>query len=389
MKIPLIKLYITDEVKAEVLKVLDSGYLTEGPVTHEFEDVFKRYIGCRHAIAVTSCTTGLEMALRAVGIGPGDEVIVPDYTYPATAAVVNIVGATAILVDVDSGTMLIDCDTLEEAITERTRAVIPVSIFGNPLEYDRLNPIRKNHGIFIIEDAACSVGASYKGKRVGTFADISVFSFHPRKFITTGEGGIVTTDNTVYADWMETYKHFGMRAAAISPACTEQSIGSGRGGAGVMGIESISFEMIGTNYKLSNIQAAVGLAQMRHVNELLEKRMALARNYTHLLRDCPVAKIPVTTLGGEHSYQSFCVFVEKRDEVMRSMREQGIEVQIGTYALHMHKAFNDNPKCRIAGDMKGSTYAYEHCLVLPMHHEMTESDQQYVVETLINTMNKL
>lgn len=375
MKIPLIKPYINDEVKAEVLKALDSGILTEGLVTKELEDTFRRYTGCKHAIAVTSCTTGLEMALRAVGIGPGDEVIVPDYTYPATAAVVNIVGATAVLVDVDPDTMLINYVALEAAVTEKTRAVIPVSLFGNPLQYDRLNPIRKNHGFFIIEDAACSVGASYKEKRVGTFADISVFSFHPRKLITTGEGGMILTDNDAHAVRMETYKHFGMKTNAVTHDNAEQNQ------------ESVCFDTVGTNYKLSNILAAIGLAQMKHVDELLEKRRELARNYTHLLRNCPDVKLPVTTMGGEHSYQSFCIFAEKRDAVMRRMRERGIEVQIGSYALHKHKAFNDNPKCRIAGDMKGSAYAYEHCLVLPMHHEMTEEDQQCVIDTLIRAVN--
>ena len=247
-----------------------------------------------------------------------------------------------------------------------TRAVIPVSILGNPLDYTRLNRIKQKNNLTIIEDAACSIGASYEGKYVGSLADISVFSLHPRKFITTGEGGMITTNNDKYAAWMESYKHFGMAAA------------DARG--------SIRFEMVGTNYKLSNIHAAIGLVQMCHIDELLAKRRSLARNYAHLLRDCPDAKVPDTTRSSDHSYQSFCVIVEERDRVMRKMREQGIEVQIGTYALHMHRAFYDNPDCRIAGDMKGSRYAYEHCLALPMYHEMTESDQQNVVERLIRAL---
>jgi len=151
MKIPLIKPYITQELKDKVCEVLESGYLTEGPVTEEFENAIRKYIGCKHAIAVTSCTTGLEIALRAINIGPGDEVIVPDYTYPATADVVSIVGATAVIVDVSPQTMLIDYDALEAAITPKTKAVIPVSIFGNPLDWDRLNNIKVKYGIYIIK----------------------------------------------------------------------------------------------------------------------------------------------------------------------------------------------------------------------------------------------
>ena len=251
-KIPLIKPYITKEVKEKVLEVLDSGYLTEGPVTRQLEDSVREYIGCGYALAACNCSVGLEMALRALGIGPGDEVIVPDYTYPVTAAVVNIVGATVVLVDVDPETMLIDYDAIESAVTTRTKAVMPVSIFGNPLDYDRLWEIKQKHNLYLLEDAACSIGARYEGKFVGNLADISVFSFHPRKFITTGEGGMVTTNNPQWAEWMESYKHFGMMPA-----------GSRR---------ETNFEQIGTNYKLSDVQAAIGWVQMQNIDRLLFAR---------------------------------------------------------------------------------------------------------------------
>lgn len=363
--IPLIKPYITQEVKDEVLKVLDSGYLTEGSVTCELETAFRNYIGCAHTIAVTSCTTGLELALRVLEIGLGDEVIVPDYTYPATADVVNLLGARAVIVDINPDTMLIDCDSLAKAVTRKTKAIIPVSIFGNPLNYEQLNLIKNKYELKIIEDAACSIGAKYRNKHVGRFADISVFSLHPRKFITTGEGGMITTDNGDWADWMNSYKHFGMGKSVAR--------------------EKIRFDIVGTNYKLSNVLSAIGLVQMRHIDELLNKRISLAKNYINLLKDCPNIKIPITTPESTHSYQSFCVFVENRDEIIDRMRSNGIEVQIGTYSLHMHKAFNDNPNCRIIGEMKGSRYAFDHCLVLPIYHEMTAVEQEYVAEQLIKS----
>lgn len=362
MKIPLIKPYMDQEIKDRVCQVLDSGYLTEGPVTKEFEEAFRSYVGCKHAIAVTSCTTGLEMALRVLGIGPGDEVIVPDYTYPATADVVSIVGASIVIVDVSQDTMLIDYDRVEAAITEKTKAIIPVSIFGNPLDYDRLSEIREKFDIHIVEDAACSIGAEFKGVRVGNQADISVFSLHPRKFITTGEGGLITTNNDDWASWMESYKHFGMSSNNTR--------------------EGTDFVRIGTNYKLSNILAAVGLGQMEKIEELLTRRRYLARNYVALLKECSDFVVPSATPGGEHSFQSFCIYVKNRDKILRSMREKGIEVQIGTYALHRHPAFSPSEFCRIEDDMSGSKYAFEHCLTLPLYHELTEAEQKMVIDSL-------
>ena len=365
-KIPLIRPYITDEVKARVCEVLDSGYLTEGPVTREFEEMFQEYLGCAHAIAVSSCTTGLEMALRALQIGPGDEVIIPDYTYPATADVAAIVGAKIVLVDVNPDSMLIDYDRVEEAVTENTKAVIPVSIFGNPLDYDRLHAIKEKYGVFIIEDAACSIGAEYAGIKVGNQADISVFSLHPRKFITTGEGGIVTTNNPEWADWMRSYKHFGM-GVHDSRLTT-------------------SFERIGTNYKLSDVLAAVGLVQMQHIDELLQRRIDLAHNYRQLLQGQPHIKIPATTPNSKHSYQSFCILLENRDQIMQQMRARDVEVQIGTYALHRHSAFAPSSYCRVHGQMSGSGYTFEHCLTLPLYHELSYEQQHTICTILVSLL---
>jgi dTDP-4-amino-4,6-dideoxygalactose transaminase len=341
---------------------LDSGYMTEGPVTREFEAAIAGYVGCPHAIAVTSCTTGLEIALRAAGIGPGDEVIVPDYTHPATAAVVAIVGATIVLVDVDPETMLIDYDAAEAAITSRTRALLPVSQFGNPLDYDRLDALRGANNLVVIEDAACALGAEYKGNKVGSQADVAVFSCHPRKFITTGEGGIVVTNNDELAKCMQSYKNFGIGRA------------DSRAGA--------RFERFGTNYKMSDILAAVGISQMEHIDEMLARRQELARNYARFLRDHEQIRLPVTTAGGTHSYQTFCVLIDNRDHVLTELRSQGIEVQIGTYALHRHRAYVNGSQCRHAGGLAGSDTAFERCLALPLSHTLTAAEQEEVLSGL-------
>jgi len=360
--IPLIKPYLPPGTKEAVGDVLDSGYLTEGPVTREFEAAFAAFVGVHHAIAMTSCTTGLEVALRAVGVGPGDEVIAPDYTFPATADVIALVGADIVLVDIDPATMLVDYDWLEAAVTPRTKAIMPVSQFGNPLDYNRLAAIAGAHGLAVIEDAACALGGEFGERKVGTHADIAVFSLHPRKFVTTGEGGIVVTANPEWADWMRSFKHFGASSR-------ESRVDT-------------CFARVGTNYKLSNILAAVGLVQMRHVEELRTRRLDLARRYEELVTGAPGVALPVTTPGGVHSQQTFCVLIADRDRVMGELRTLGIEVQIGSYALHTHPAFAPGPHVRHHGPFPGSLSAFARCLALPLYHEMTDADQEAVVREL-------
>lgn len=361
-KIPLIRPVITDDVKARVNAVLDSGFLTEGPVTRAFEASVAAYLGGGHVHAATSATTGLELALRALGVGPGDEVVVPDFTYPATADVVMMLGATAVLVDVEADTMVMDMAALEAALTPRTKVVMPVSAFGNPVDYDRLNALKAKHGFYIVEDAAPALGARYRGTPVGRLADISVFSLHPRKFITTGEGGLVVTDNGDWADWMNSYKHFGM-------ACEGGSLRP-------------VFQRIGTNFKLSDILSAIGLAQMERIDELLARRIELSRRYADKLGGVAGVTLPRTTEGGEHSYQSFCVFIEERDRILARLRGMGIEVQFGTFALHREPAFQPAENLRIAGSLSGSQHAFHHCLALPLYHGMTDAEQDAVVTEL-------
>ncbi len=363
-KIPLIRPYLPQGTKELVNQVLDSGMLTEGEITRQLQDEIAAYIGCRHVLAVTNCTVGLEIALRALGIGPGDEVIVPDYTYPATADAVAIVGATAVIVDISPSTMLIDYDRIEQAITPRTRAIMPVSEFGNPLDYDRLGAIREKYGLFIVEDSACSLGSEFRGRKTGALADISVFSMHPRKFITSGEGGFITTDNDVWADFMNSYKHFGMKVThgAIAP----------------------EFERIGTNYKLSNILAAVALGQFRQIGQLLDARLKLAARYISLLENKPGVTLPGVTPNGKHSYQTFSVFIPDRDRVLTTMRAQGIEVQFGTYALHMQNAFRNSPCCRQHGSFENSAEVFRRNLALPLYYGMSHEEQDTVIGGLLD-----
>lgn len=362
MKIPLCRPFINEETKAEVLAVLDSGMLTEGALTRELEALIAEYVGARFALAVTSCTTGLEIALRCLGVGPGHEVIVPDYTFPATAQAVLMVGATPVLVDVDPGTMLLDYEAARQAVSSKTQAIIPVSNFGNPLDYEQIDSLKREFGLFVLEDAACALGARMKGRPVGSLADISVFSLHPRKFITTGEGGIITTDNDKWDEWVRSYSHFGMDY----PNGTSRS--------------EARFVRIGTNAKLTNLQAAVGVVQMRRIDQMLAKRIELTRKYFELLSPLDGVSFPKVTAGGEHSYQSCCVFVDEPARIIDALRSQGIEAQIGAYALHMQEVFKEH--ARIPGEPKGSRHVFDHCLALPLYQEMSEEEQEIVAARL-------
>lgn len=364
----MIKPFIPDEAISEINKVLKSGYLTEGVVTREFENNFSDYIGCKYSIAVTSCTTGLEIALRSIGIKPGDEVIVPDYTYPATADVAPILGVTSVLVDVDRTTMLIDYSEIEKAVSEKTKAIIPVSEFGNPLDYSLLNKLKVKYNLKIIEDAACSLGTEYNNKKVGCLADISVFSFHPRKSLTTGEGGMITTDNQEWADWMKSYKRFGVSKNKNNSLET--------------------FEIIGSNYKMSDILAALGLSQIKIFDKLICKKLKLVERYVKTLEKNKKVVLPKVCPKGKHSYQSFCILVENRDQIMMEMKDRGIEVQIGTYALHLHSAFQNNSLIKIKGDLKNSKWVYDHCLSLPLFPQMTFEEQDKVVENLLEILDR-
>lgn len=367
--IPLIRPVMDDNVKRRVLAVLESGQLSDGAVTHELEERVAAWLGAPQCVAVTSCTTGLELALRAVGVGPGDRVLLPAYTYPATADAVLIVGGVPVLVDVDPATMLMDATALELALADGAKAVMPVSLFGNPVDYAHLNTLKRAHGFFVIEDAACALGARFAGARVGVQADISVFSLHPRKFITSGEGGLITTSDQALADFMRSYKHFGMPCAG-----------------GVF--TPMQFERPGTNYKLSNVLSAIALGQLDRVDELLEERIALAERYRELLGGQPGVTLPLVTPGGAHSWQTFCVCIPRRDQVLAVLRGRGIEVQIGSIDIARQRAFQ-GPQCDIRGACPGAAQAAATALALPLFHGMTRTQQERVAKELLQELADL
>jgi len=365
-KIQLMKPNVGNDEIELVKQVIESGYLVEGPMVREFEQTVADFTGAKHAIACTSATTGLEMALRALGVGKGDEVIVPDFTHPATALVVMTVGAEPVLVDVELDTRNTNAGMMEEAVTERTKAAIPVSIFGHPLDIDPINELGDSKDIAIIDDAACTLGARYKGKNVGSLTDFTVFSFHPRKVFTTGDGGLVTTDKEEWASHMKSMKVFG----------------SGKTKEGKPG-----FVRWGTNYRMSNIHGAVVLGQVRRLEEIVDDRREKARIYDELLGSVPGVTIPGEKPYARTNYQTYAVYLEKdgvRDGIIQEMRNRNIQTQIGTYALHTQPVF---AKVKRVGSLENSFKLFRNLLALPLHYQLTLEDQERVVRELRNVLS--
>ncbi len=359
-RIFLIRPNVGEDELALLREVIESKYLVEGPMTREFERLVAEYVGSKYAIACTSATTGLEMCLRAIGVGPGDEVIIPDFTHPATGLCVMAVGATPVIVDVDLKTYNTNASYISAAISERTKAAMPVSWGGQPLEIDAINELARRHGFYVIEDAACSLGTSLNGKRTGNTTDFAVFSFHPRKIFTTGDGGCITTNNDEWAQFLDSYKRFGVTKV---------------GG-------KVRFARYGTNLRFSSILAAVAVGQLRRAAQIINDRTEKAHIYNDLLNDVSGVRIPYVLEGARHNYQCYAIFIEepgKRDIILKEMRAQNIEVQIGTYAIHREPVFRD---AKIVGDLKNSSSLADNLLTLPLHHELSEEDQIRVVTTL-------
>jgi perosamine synthetase len=339
-----------EEELAEVAEVLRSGQLTMGPKVSEFEAGLAEACEVEHAVAVSSGTAALHLAVLALGIGPGDEVIVPAYTFPATANVVALAGARPVLVDVDPETMNLSPDAVVDAVTQRTRAVLVVHLFGRPAPWEALEAAVPE-GVELLEDAAGALGARRAGRACGGLGRLGCLSFHPRKIVVTGEGGAVTTNDGELADGIRRLRHHG-----IEP----------RG--------DFDIRVAGLNYRLSDILCAVGIPQLRRLEELLQERERLAAAYAERLEGR--VELPTADEGDRHGLQAYVVRLDRRDEGLAALREAGIQAQIGTYALHHLGAY------RSQGPFSGADECYERALALPFHNRLTESDIDRVSEVL-------
>jgi dTDP-4-amino-4,6-dideoxygalactose transaminase len=334
---------------AEVESVLETGLLTMGPKVAELEAELARACEVEHALVVSSGTAALHLAVLALGLQPGDEVLVPAYTFPATGNVVALAGLRPVLVDVDPETMNIDAARI--AVGRRTRAVLAVHLFGRPARLDELPDLP------VLEDAAGALGARRAGRACGGLGLLGCLSFHPRKIVTTGEGGAVTTNDE--------------RVAA--------AVGAGRNH-GWRSLVPPEMPAPGLNYRLSDILCAIGLPQLRRLDELLAARTRIADAYTERLRHLDV-QLPGADDGDVHGWQAYVIQVDERDRVLETLRAQGIEAQIGTYALQLLEPYRDQ------GAFPGAQRVFERALALPFHTRLTESELDRVAEALDKTVS--
>jgi perosamine synthetase len=351
---------VGEEELGLIKQVMSTGFLTEGSFTKDFENMVAEYVGAKHAIAMTSCTTALHTVLECMGI-KGQEVIVPDYTYPATAEAVILAGGKPVLVDVDIESMNMTDELLEQAHEESMSVFIPVSWAGVPLD-PKIYSKAKKLDLICLEDAACSLGAKVGSDFVGKLADHSCFSFHPRKVITTGEGGMITTDDDEMAEKFHSFKHFGMKGNA--------------------------FEMIGTNYKLSNILSAIGIVQMKKIEKIVNDRTEKAKIYGELLSSVDNIKSAYTGKGTRQTFQSYTCYVKKeglRDKLREKLAENNIQSQIGTYALHLEPAYRNLKR---VGALRNSELLYRNALTLPLHKNLTMEDQERICSIINATLNQ-
>jgi len=353
---------IDHEELEEIREVLASGYLTQGAKTQELEQALAKLTGKEFAFGMSSCTTALHLSLVALGIGPGDEVLVADFTFPATANVVVQQGATPVLVDIDLDTFTMDPDNLRARITGRSKAIIPVHAFGCSADMDPIVQVAEEHGLAIIEDAACAIGATYKGRPCGSIGDLGCFSFHPRKVITTGEGGAIVTDRPELAERIQILRNHG----------------------GVRTGYWYQYEAAGFNYRLSDVLGALGVAQMRKLASLNAQKRTLAKQLRELVSEIPGVRPPMDPPWGDHIYQSFVILLDEgldRDRVVKELRNRDIEATLGTYAVHA-QPFYQREYGYATGDLPRSAGAFSRSVALPFYAQMTDEDLEFVAAAL-------
>lgn len=360
-----------------VREPLMSGWLTQGPKVAAFEKAFAARHGVDHALATTSCTTGLHLILAAMGVGPGDEVIVPAFTWVATANVVVYCGATPVLADVDPITFNMDPRDAASKVTPRTKAAIVVHLFGLCADVDALRSALPA-GLPIIEDAACASGANYKGRHAGTLGLAAAFSFHPRKSITTGEGGMVTTNDAALAETMNMLRNHG---ASISEEQRHH---------GPRPYLLPEFNLLGYNYRMTDLQGAVGLAQLGKLDRFITERDQWTAYYAQHLGDIPWLRLPQAPSEGRHAWQAYVTWVDPdkapmpRNAIMERLQQAGIATRPGTHAVHMlgyyRARFGLTPEdCPVARDCDLNTMA------IPLHNRMHADDYAHVVKVLRST----
>jgi len=386
-RIPIARTSLTEEEVQSVLGPLRSGWLVQGPHVHEFEEKWSQFTGAKHSVAVTSCTSALHLSLLALGIGPGDEVIVPAFTWVSTANVVERVGAKVVFVDIDLLTFNIDVSQLEGKVTPRTRAIMPVHLFGLAADMKPLMAIAEKYQLSVIEDAACGFGSTYFDQHVGTFGTAGSFSFHPRKAITTGEGGMVTTDDEDFAVKLRQLRDHGAEATDLQRHLSAKPF------------LLPDFPEAGLNQRMTDIQAALGSTQMNRAKEIVAERRTLAKRYDEEFDDLQWLQTPARLDGLGHGYQSYaCLFKpaeaisaaesrdtqkiaalnQERNAWMERLHRAGISTRPATHAVHM-LSYYGNHYGLAAEDFPSAFVANDCSISLPLFHGMEEGEQDRVI----------
>jgi len=374
--IPITKPFITDDEQRAAVEVLRSGWLTQGDRVTEFESAVADYVGARHAVATSSCTTALFLALKLAEVGPGDEVIVPSYSFVATANAVVHAGARPVFVDIDPETYNIDPGQVEEKISERTKAIIPVHQVGLPADLETIMKIAGRRGVTIIEDAACALGSKYKGMRVGSGNTIACLSFHPRKVITTGEGGMVLLPRS---ELVVEARRLISHGESVSDL--------GRHRASEIKVES--YPVIGYNFRMTNIQGAIGVEQIKKLDFILEKRRQLASKYNAAFEGHPSIIPPREPAYARSNFQSYMIRLRKnsplpRDLVIKLLREHGVAARQGVQAIHREPAYK-----KLFGEISlpETEQAADSTIILPLFPQMSRKEHDYIVDTLLHVLD--
>lgn len=386
IKLPITKPVFDQDELEMIANALKSGWVVQGPNVCHFETAFAQFCGIQHAVATTSCTTALHLGLIALGVQPGDEIILPSFTYIATANAVEYCGAKPVFCDIDLATFTLDPQDITHRITEKTKGIIPVSLFGYPLDYSWLSQMAEEHDLWILEDAACALGANRNHKHAGTESHAAAFSFHPRKAITTGEGGMLVTNNDDIVQKVRCLRDHG-----ASKSDHQRHIENG-------GSLLPDFDVLGYNYRMTDIQGAMGCAQIKKAPRILEQRRQFAELYNNQLASFDWICTPEINHGTNHAYQSYVVLLSnpqttlptldnletlniKRNRLFQQLESIGISVRQGTHAVHTLGYYRNKYNLQET-DYPQSLLADRLSLTLPLFYDMELDDVLYVVERL-------
>lgn len=358
-----------EEIKEEI-DTLKSGWLSTGPKTIKFEELIAEYTGARYAIALNSCTAALHLSLIALGIGKGDEVITTSFTFASTGNVIVHVGAKPVFVDIKKDTGNIDPEKIKEAITPRTRAIMPVHYAGQPCDIEAIMEIAREHNLYVIEDAAHVIGAEYKGKKIGTFGDTTCFSFYATKNMTTGEGGALTTDNDELAD-----KFKILRLHGISKDAWKRYSAAGSW--------YYEIEDCGWKYNMTDMQAALGIHQLKKLDKFIETRREYVQIYNEGFRKLDGIITPYEKPDVKHVYYLYPILLEEfdRNEFIEKMKERGIGCSVHFIPLHLHPFYRDTFGFK-KGDLPNTEWVYEREVSLPLYPKMSEEDLWGVISAV-------